>query len=261
MEWFVFWLGMALLTGWLAGRKGRSGFGWFLFGLVFWPAALIAILVIEPVETASPAPPAMERVAPVAYVKSASCADHSAPARQAPSTQMRSYPSWVAGLAYSEPGQVQTRGEWLKRKGLGAGSRLVLRREPDNPHDANAVAVMWQGQRCGYIPDEDDWVGAAMDRGEDVQAYVERVERSDDPLARIAVFLRIEAPPRQRREAPAPSAALAVREIDGLTCIDQPDGSIQVVIGDKAHAFASEDQLRAVISGIRAKAGGVTPAS
>jgi hypothetical protein len=249
MGWVVFWLGMALLTGWLAGRKGRSGFGWFLFGFLFWPAALIAILVIEPVEKESPAPPALACPAPK------SRADQSESASKTPSTQMRSYPSWIAGLAYSEPGQVQTRGEWLKRKGLGAGNRLQLRREPDNPHDKNAVAVMWQGQRCGYIPDEDDWVGVAMDRGEDVQAYVERVERSDDPLARIAVFLRIEAPPRQRREAPAPSAALTVREIDGLTCIDQPDGSIQVLIGDKAHSFADEAQLRAVIAGIRAKVG------
>ncbi len=40
------------------------------------------------------------------------------------------------------------------RDDIKVGERLVLRAEPQNPHDANAVAVIRQGLMLGYIPRE-----------------------------------------------------------------------------------------------------------
>src|SRR5574341_1065812 len=39
---------------------------------------------------------------------------------------------------------------------LRVGDRLELEREPDNVHDANAVAVLWRGRKLGYVPRRDN---------------------------------------------------------------------------------------------------------
>lgn len=31
------------------------------------------------------------------------------------------------------------------------GQVYVLRREPDNAHDVNAIAVLWEGKKVGYV--------------------------------------------------------------------------------------------------------------
>lgn len=46
MELFVFWLGIAIVTGIAASSRGRTGFGWFLLGCLFSILALIAVLVL-----------------------------------------------------------------------------------------------------------------------------------------------------------------------------------------------------------------------
>ena len=43
MEWVIFWLGFAIASGVVASAKGRSGFGWFLLGLLFSFFALIIV--------------------------------------------------------------------------------------------------------------------------------------------------------------------------------------------------------------------------
>lgn len=45
MEFFLFWLVMALVVAIVAANKGRSGFLWFFYGLVIWPVALVHALV------------------------------------------------------------------------------------------------------------------------------------------------------------------------------------------------------------------------
>lgn len=35
---------------------------------------------------------------------------------------------------------------------LRPGTALALRRESDNPHDPDAVAVYWHGDKLGYLP-------------------------------------------------------------------------------------------------------------
>jgi hypothetical protein len=50
--------------------------------------------------------------------------------------------------------------------GIKVGDPLILVREPDNPHDANAIRVEWQGQKLGYVPRRDNAALARqMDRG------------------------------------------------------------------------------------------------
>lgn len=53
------------------------------------------------------------------------------------------------------------------------GARLILARQPDNPHDPNAVRVLSPSSiMLGYVPrDQAAQVARVMDRGEYVQAF------------------------------------------------------------------------------------------
>ena len=65
----------------------------------------------------------------------------------------------LAGFRYAEANEV-----WPH---LATGDALELVREPDNPHDANAVRVEWRGRKLGYVPRRENAALAwAMDRGE-----------------------------------------------------------------------------------------------
>jgi hypothetical protein len=71
---------------------------------------------------------------------------------------------------------------------LQVGDRLQLRREPDNPHDARAVRVEWQGQMLGYLPRvENHAVAAEMDRGGHVEARIARLREHANPWQRVLV--------------------------------------------------------------------------
>ena len=71
---------------------------------------------------------------------------------------------------------------------LKVGDRLILRREPDNPHDANAVRVDWQGQQLGYLPrSENGAVAAEMDSGGQVEARIGRLRKHRNPWQRVLV--------------------------------------------------------------------------
>jgi hypothetical protein len=48
MGFVIIWLGIAVVTGLAASSRGRSGFGWFLLGLLFSFLALLAVLVMAP---------------------------------------------------------------------------------------------------------------------------------------------------------------------------------------------------------------------
>lgn len=45
MELLVFWVIVGAIVGLIANSKGRSGCGWFIYGFLLWPIALIHILV------------------------------------------------------------------------------------------------------------------------------------------------------------------------------------------------------------------------
>ena len=69
---------------------------------------------------------------------------------------------------------------------LKVGDSLTLTREPDNPFDANAVRVFWQGQQLGYLPRaENAAVAEAMDGGGRVEARISRLRRHRNPWQRI----------------------------------------------------------------------------
>ncbi|SMB22368.1 HIRAN [Sterolibacterium denitrificans] len=71
---------------------------------------------------------------------------------------------------------------------LKAGDRLELRREPDNPHDALAVRVEWQGRQLGYLPRaQNRAVAVEMDRGARVEARIARLRVHRNPWRRVLV--------------------------------------------------------------------------
>jgi hypothetical protein len=77
---------------------------------------------------------------------------------------------------------------------LRTGDALILVREPDNPHDRNAVRVEWQGRQLGYLPKaENQAVAVELDRGGRVEARIARLREAKNPWQRILidVFIRI----------------------------------------------------------------------
>jgi len=84
-----------------------------------------------------------------------------------------------------------SRQEELARCRPGEPVRLV--RQPENPHDPAAVAIISaRGVQLGYIPaDRAVWIGSKIDRGYDVRAIVERVKGSHLPGAVLGLVIRI----------------------------------------------------------------------
>lgn len=78
------------------------------------------------------------------------------------------------------------------------GERAVLLREPDNPHDEDAIAVASaRGETIGYIP-RSCWLREAIvDEGKGATATIERVECAEAVAVVLAVALA-EAPIAER---------------------------------------------------------------
>lgn len=91
----------------------------------------------------------------------------------------------LAGYRYAEAAQV-----WPE---LRVGDPLDLVREPDNPHDRNAVRVDWRGRKLGYVPRaENEALAWAMDRGEKVSARISRLQAHRNPRMRIEFEVFVE---------------------------------------------------------------------
>ena len=76
---------------------------------------------------------------------------------------------------------------------LRPGERLDLIREPENPHDANAVRVEWQGRKLGYVPRTANAALAwSMDGGQEFLARVvaDGVRRSRRGRIAFEVLMR-----------------------------------------------------------------------
>lgn len=66
------------------------------------------------------------------------------------------------------------------------GDVLTLVREADNPHDANAVRVEWNGSRLGYVPRRENAdVARQMDRGAAVKARIVKLTEARNPWQRV----------------------------------------------------------------------------
>ena len=71
---------------------------------------------------------------------------------------------------------------------IRVGDALALVREPDNPHDRNAVRVEWRGRKLGYLPQaENRAVSAELDRGTRLAARVSHLREERNPWRRIGI--------------------------------------------------------------------------
>jgi hypothetical protein len=83
---------------------------------------------------------------------------------------------------------------------MQVGDALALVREPDNPHDARAVRVEWQGHLIGYVPRRENAdVARFMDRGQNLTARISRLAEVRDPWARVRFEILIPIEPDARR--------------------------------------------------------------
>ena len=102
-----------------------------------------------------------------------------------PSLRLLVQESPLAGYRYAVAAEV-----WPQ---LRVGDALELAREPDNPHDANAIAVTWRGRKLGYVPRRDNAALAwGLDRGERLQARISRLAPHPNPARRIEIEVFME---------------------------------------------------------------------
>jgi hypothetical protein len=105
----------------------------------------------------------------------------------------------IAGVA----GAARHHAEALASDAAEPGRPLELRRDPENPHDPNAIAVYAGGLQAGWVPrDLAAEIAPAIDAGEPFSALVLREQRASprDPRTGLTMLL-----------AAAPSIELRVR--------------------------------------------------
>ena len=91
----------------------------------------------------------------------------------------------LAGFNYHQAPEV-----W---RGMRIGDALRLEREPENVHDTRAIGVRWQGYKLGYVPRAQNAALAwAMDRGENLDARVSRLQPHRNPRKRIEFEVYVE---------------------------------------------------------------------
>ncbi len=78
---------------------------------------------------------------------------------------------------------------------IAEGQRLILRREPDNPYDWNAIEVFTErGDKVGYIPrDRNEVLASMMDQGISVYAVVYAINRDTIPwdMLHVEVYMEV----------------------------------------------------------------------
>ena len=83
---------------------------------------------------------------------------------------------------------------------MQVGDALTLIREPDNPHDAKAVRVEWQGHKIGYVPRRENAdVARFMDGGQKLVARISRLAEVRDPWSRVRFEVLIPVQPAEPR--------------------------------------------------------------
>ncbi|MBI5936676.1 MAG: HIRAN domain-containing protein [Betaproteobacteria bacterium] len=71
---------------------------------------------------------------------------------------------------------------------LNVGDSLELIRKPENPFDANAIRIAYNGHKLGYIPRNQNQATARMlDEGRQLYARVGNKTRHPNPWQRIGV--------------------------------------------------------------------------
>jgi len=104
---------------------------------------------------------------------------------QEPSVRLLVQSSPLAGFRYHAAAEV-----WQEMR---IGDLLELQREPDNPHDANAVSVSWRGRKLGYLPRRENAAASwSLDRGQRLSARISRLAQHPNPARRIEVEVYVE---------------------------------------------------------------------
>lgn len=76
---------------------------------------------------------------------------------------------------------------------LRVGDRLELEREPGNPHDGNAVKVLWRGRVLGYVPRRENAALAwGLDRGTPLRARISALAQHPNPARRLRFDIYVE---------------------------------------------------------------------
>lgn len=103
----------------------------------------------------------------------------------APAVRMVVQSSPLAGFAHYEAARL-----WPQ---LQVGDPLTLIREADNPHDPDAVRVLWRHHTLGYLPRRANGALAwALDRGERLQARIAALEPHPNPARRLLIEVLLE---------------------------------------------------------------------
>jgi len=104
---------------------------------------------------------------------------------RSPSVRLLVQNSPLAGFRYHAGAEV-----WRE---LRVGDRLELARELGNPHDANAVAVLWRGRKLGYVPrSENAALAWGLDRGTPLRARISAVVEHPNPARRVRFEVYVE---------------------------------------------------------------------
>jgi hypothetical protein len=216
MLW-LFWFVMALVVAVIASTKGRSGFGWFFYGLLIWPVALAHVAFIRRLD--APAPAAEARADAPAEPDQYAFADFE-PRTLAPAPAGQ---VWQRDTKFAMPirGITKDNADGTPRQeiiaAIAPGDYLAVVPEPDNPFDKNALLFMtvdWRGRPqsgVGYVPAERaEEFARRQARGAGLQARVEKIERVEGAMPFLAPRIRFEiweteaAPDARPIEAPAP---------------------------------------------------------
>ncbi|WP_456470614.1 HIRAN domain-containing protein [Caminibacter sp.] len=74
---------------------------------------------------------------------------------------------------------------------IKVGDKLILKTEPQNIHDENAVEIYYKDTKLGYIPRNANYsISKIMNAGWDIfDAYVQKIDR-DELIIQVAVFVR-----------------------------------------------------------------------
>lgn len=100
------------------------------------------------------------------------------PVMAQPAVRLVVQSSPLAGFRYHAAAEV-----WDE---LRVGDPLVMQREPDNPHDPNAVSLSWHGRKLGYVPRRENATLAwGLDRGEPLRARISRLSAHPNPAKRL----------------------------------------------------------------------------
>jgi len=81
------------------------------------------------------------------------------------------------------------------------GDRVILKREPENPHDENAVAVFREnGEQIGYLSrDHAEWVARVIDEGKEVEAKIKRILGGTRDKPTRGVVIDVDTTPHSRQ--------------------------------------------------------------